>query len=75
MGHPEPRRRQGYSAAGGVAQGVVQSLESEGSACSAGTVSRRAPVGQGPRSGAPAEAALALAMDLGAVVGAVAVDG
>jgi hypothetical protein len=74
-GQPEPRRRQGHSAAGSVAQVVVHSLEREGGYCSAVTASRRVPVGQGPRSCTPAEAAIALAVDMVAVVGDMVIDG
>jgi hypothetical protein len=76
-GHAEPHRRQGHGAAGGVAQAVVNSVESEGDYCSEVTAERPAPVqvGQGPCSRAPAEAAIALAMDMVAVVGDLVVDG
>ena len=43
-GHAEPHRRQGHGAAGGVAQAVVHSVESEGGYCSAVIAERRAPV-------------------------------
>ena len=85
-GHPEPHRRQGHGASGGVAQAVVNRVESEGGYCSEVTAQRRAPraaaapqreapVGQGPCSRAPAEAAIALAMDMVAVVDGLGVDG
>ena len=74
-GHAEPHRRQGHGAAGGVAQAVVHSVESEGGYCSAVTASRRTPGGAGLRLGTPAEAAIALAMDMVAVVGDLVVDG
>ena len=76
---------QGYGASGGVAQAVVNSVESEGGYCSEVAAQRRAPragpahhrpapVGQGPRLRAPAEAARALAMDMGAVLGGLGVE-
>jgi len=43
-GHAELHRRQGHGAAGGVAQAIVNSVESEGGYCSAVTAERRAPV-------------------------------
>ena len=58
-----------------MAQVVIHSMEREGGYCSAVTGSRRASVGRSPRSGAPAEAAIALAMDRVAVLGDVVVDG
>ena len=84
-GHAEPHRRQGHGAAGGGAPAIVNSVESEEA-----IVARLPPRGEcrepeghtpGGRRGArpfsrtPAEAAIALAMDLVAVVGGLSVAG
>jgi len=83
-GTPRAHLRQGYGASGGVAQALVHSVESEGDYCSEEGAQRRAwcarasapkrgPRGQGPRARPPAEAAIALAIDLVAVVGGLGV--
>ena len=58
-----------------MAQVVIHSMEHEGGYWSAVSVSRRGPVGRGPCSYAPAEAAITLAMDMVAVVGSLDVNG
>jgi len=85
-GTPRAHLRQGYGAAGGVAQAIVHRGESAGAYCSEAPAPRRVrgarasaptrgPMGQGPRSHPPAEATRALAMDLVAVVEGLGVAG
>src|SRR5207245_9969945 len=75
-GHPEPHRYQGREPK--VAwhrRSFVKPIKSEGGYCSEVTASRRTPGEEGLRLGPPAEAAIALAMDMITVWGDVVVNG